>query len=67
MPHELSVQGVFLPPFLVALILASLATILTARVMNHYRLTRFLALPRLVFLSFIGIYLVLIGTFLIRI
>lgn len=67
MPHELSVQGVFLPPFLIALLLSTIATTLTARVMNRYRLTRFLVRPRLVFVAFIGIYMVLIGTFLIRI
>jgi hypothetical protein len=67
MPHELSIQGVFLPPFLIALLLASVATMLTARVLNRLRLGRYFALPRLVFLSFIGIYLVLIGTFMVRI
>ncbi len=67
MPHELNIQGVFLPPFLIVLLLASIATIITGRFMNRYRLTRFLVAPRLVFLCFIGIYVVLIGTFLIRI
>lgn len=67
MPHELNFQGVFLPPFLIVLVLSALATILTARVLNRLRLTRYLALPRLVFVSFVGIYMVLIGTFLIRI
>ncbi len=67
MPHELSIQGVFLPPFVIVLLLATVATIVTARFMNRLRLTRFLAAPRLVFLCFIGIYVVLIGTFVIRI
>lgn len=67
MPHELSIQGVFLPPSLVVLALSAIATTLTARLLNRYRLTRFLILPRLVFVSLIGIYMVLIGTFLIRI
>ena len=66
MPHELSLQGVFVPPFLVVLLLAAIATILTALVLNRLRLGRFFALPRLAFLAFLGIYIVLIGTFVIR-
>lgn len=67
MPKELNFQGVYLPPFLVVLTLSLFAALATAWLMNRYRLSRFFVLPRLVFVSFIGIYVVLIGTFLIRI
>lgn len=67
MSHELNIQGVFLPPFLIVLVLSIFATMLTATVMNRYRLSRFLALPRLAFVAFVVIYVVLIGTFAIRI
>lgn len=67
MPHELSFQGVFLPPLLIVMTLALFATLATAWVLNRFRLSRFFVLPRLVFVCFIGIYVVLIGTFLIRI
>ncbi len=67
MPHELHIQGVFLPPFLIVLILSIFATMITATVLNRYRISRFFALPRLAFVSFVVIYIVLIGTFAIRI
>lgn len=66
-PVELNIQGVFMPPFLLVFFLSLFAAVVTARVMNHYRLGRYFAAPRLVFLSFIAIYLVMIGSFLIRI
>ncbi len=67
MSQELNFQGVFLPPFLIVLILSVTGTMLTAMVLNRFRLARFFAAPRLVFMAFICIYVVLIGTFLIRI
>lgn len=67
MPRELSIQGIFLPPLLVVLILSLFAAMVTAWALNHYRLSRFFVAPRLVYASLICIYAVLIGTFLIRI
>ena len=66
-PKELDFHGVYLPPMLVVLILAIVATMLTAKVLNRLRWTRFLIFPHVVFLAFIAIYAVLIGTFIIRI
>lgn len=66
-PVELNIQGVYLPPFLLVFFLSLFAAVITARVMNHWRLGRFFAAPRLVFLSFIAIYIVMFGSFLIRI
>ena len=66
-PKELNFQGVYLPPILVVLVLAIVATMLTAKVFNRLRWTRFLIFPHVVFLAFIAIYAVLIGTFIIRI
>lgn len=66
-PKEIDVHGVFLPPMLIVIAIAIGATLLTARLLNYYRLTRFFAMPRLVFVSFILLYVVFFGTFLIRI
>ncbi len=66
-PKELQLHGVYLPPLVVVLFLAVAVTMLTTHLLNRLRWTRFLALPRLVYLAFIGIYIVLIGTFVIRI
>lgn len=64
-PHEFDLGGVFLPPLLVAGILGILAAVVTATLLNRYRLTRFLVNPPLVFLALAVIYAGLIGTFVI--
>jgi hypothetical protein len=51
---------------LIAAILATLLAILTARLLNRYRLSRFFFYPPLVFLALTIIYTVAVGTFLIR-
>jgi hypothetical protein len=56
-----------LPPLLVAAFLGLLATIVTAHLLNRYRLSRYLYNPPLAFIAMVTIYTVLIGTFLIRI
>lgn len=66
-PKELNIQDVYLPPMLLVLILAIMAAMLTAKILNRLRWTRFLILPNVVFVAFIAIYMVLIGTFFIRI
>lgn len=62
-PHEFAIGGVYFPPLLLAATLGVLATVLTARLLNRYRLSRHLFYPPLVFLSIIVIYTVLLGTF----
>jgi len=66
-PHELNIGGVYLPPMLVAALLGIVAAMLTARLLNRYRLSRYFSYPPLVFLALIVIYSVLIGTFIIRV
>jgi hypothetical protein len=66
-PHEIAIGDVFLPPLLVAAFLGLLATIVSAHLLNRYRLSRYLYNPPLAFIAMVTIYTVLIGTFLIRI
>lgn len=65
-PHEFAIGGVYMPPLLVAATLAILATAVTARLLNRYRLSRYFFYPPAVLLSMVVIYTVLIGTFVIR-
>lgn len=66
-PHEFAIGGVFMPPLLVASLLGALAAVISARLLNRYRLSRFFFYPPLVFLALMLIYTVFIGTFIIRI
>ena len=65
-PHEFAIGGVYMPPMLVAAVLGALATLVTARLLNRYRLSRYFFYPPAVLLSMVIIYTVLIGTFVIR-
>jgi hypothetical protein len=66
-PHEFAIGEVFMPPLLVASLLGLLAAMVTAHLLNRYRLSRFFFYPPLVFLSLMIIYTVLIGTFIIKV
>ena len=66
-PHEFAMGGVFMPPLLVASLLGAIAAVVTARLLNRYRLSRYFFYPPLVFLALMVIYTVLIGTFIIRV
>lgn len=65
-PHEFAIGGVYMPPLLVAAVIAVLATVVTARLLNRYRLSRYFFYPPAVLLSMVIIYTVLIGTFVVR-
>ncbi len=65
LPHEFAIGGVYFPPLLLASILGVLLAVLTALLLNRYRLSRFFYYPPLVFLGLAIIYTGLIGTFLI--
>lgn len=65
-PHEFAIGGVYMPPMLVAAVLAVLAAVVTARLLNRFRLSRYFFYPPAVLLSMVIIYTVLIGTFVIR-
>jgi len=66
-PSEFAIGGVFMPPLLVAALLGAVAAVVTSRLLNRYRLSRYFFYPPLVFLALMIIYTVLIGTFIIRI
>jgi hypothetical protein len=64
-PHEFAIGEVYMPPLLVAAFLGLIAAMVTARLLNRYRLSRYFFYPPLVFLALIIIYTVIIGTFII--
>lgn len=66
-PHELSVGGIYLPPLLVAAVLGAAAALLTARLLDRYRLSRFFASAPLALIGMCVLYTVFIGTFFIGI
>jgi hypothetical protein len=66
-PHELNFGGVYLPPLLVAALLALILSVVTVLALNRYRLSRYFYKPELVFIALLAIYTVLIGTFIVRI
>jgi hypothetical protein len=61
-PHEFALDGVFLPPLLVAGLLGTLLAVLTSHLLNRCRLSKYLFYPPLVFLALAVIYTILIGT-----
>ena len=65
MPHEFAIGGGFVPPLLVASLLGTIAAVVTARLLNRYRLSRYFFYPPLVFVALAIIYTVLIGTLII--
>jgi hypothetical protein len=66
-PHEIALGGVYMPPLLVAGALGVVAAVVTAKLLNRYRLTRYFYNPPLVFVALMVIYTVVIGTVFVRI
>jgi len=66
-PHELAIGGVYLPPMLIAATFGVLATVITVRLLNRYRLSKYFFYPPLVSMSLVIIYTLLIGIFVIGI
>lgn len=64
-PSEFAIGGVYFPPLLLAGILGVAAAVLTAYLLNRYRLSRFFFYPPLVFLALAVIYTSIIGTYVI--
>ena len=64
-PSEFAIGGVYVPPMLIAAILGMVLAVLTARLLNRYRISRFFFYPPLVFVALTIIYTVVIGTFII--
>ena len=67
MPHEFVIGGVYMPPLLIAAIFGTIAAVVTARLLNRYRLSRYFFYPPLVFVALAIIYTVIIGTFIIKV
>jgi len=65
-PSEFAIGGVYMPPMFIAAIVAVLLAVLTARLLNRYRLSRYFFYPPLVFVAMTVIYTVTLGTFLIQ-
>lgn len=66
-PHELAVGGVYMPPLLIAGVLGLLAAVVTAKLLNRCRLSKYFFYPPLVFIALSVIYTVLIGTFVVKV
>ncbi len=64
-PKEFTIGGVYFPPLLIAGILGVVAAVVTALLLNRYRISRYFFYPPLVFIALATIYTVLIGTVLI--
>ena len=64
-PKEFTIGGVYFPPLLIAGILGVAAAVLTAMLLNRYRLSHYFFYPPLVFVALAVIYTVIIGTFVI--
>ena len=64
-PKEFTIGGVYFPPLLIAATLGVLAAVVTAMLLNRYRLSRFFFYPPLVFIALAAIYTVLIGAVLV--
>ena len=62
-PKEFTIGGVYFPPLLIAGILGVALAVLTAMLLNRYRLSRYFFYPPLVFVALAAIYTVIIGTF----
>jgi hypothetical protein len=62
-PSEFAIGGVYMPPLFIASLLGTIATVVTARLLNRYRLSRHFFYPPLVLVALAVIYTVLIGTF----
>ena len=62
-PSEFAIGGVYVSPLLVAAVLGTIAAVVTARLLNRWRLSRHFFYPPLVLLAMMIIYTVIFGTF----
>lgn len=60
-PHEIHIGEVLIPPLLVAGTLGLIATTITTRLLNKYRLSKHLFYPPLVAIALMVIYTMLFG------
>ena len=66
-PSEVDIMGVYWPPLLIAVVLGAIAMVVTVRLLNRHRLSRYFFYPELVMLSLVFLYTSIIGTFVIPI
>jgi hypothetical protein len=66
-PHEFAIGGVYLPPLLVASFFGVIASVITFRLLNRYRLSKYFFYPPLAAVSLMVIYTLLIGIFIIKV
>ncbi|MGD8962765.1 MAG: DUF1656 domain-containing protein [Desulfobacterales bacterium] len=64
-PKEFTIGGVYFPPLLIAGILGVTVAVLTAMLLNRYRLSRYFFYPPLVFVALAVFYTIIIGTFIV--
>lgn len=62
-PSEIAIGGVYVSPLLVAALLGTIAAVVTAKLLNRWRLSRHFFYPPLVLVAMMIIYTVLFGTF----
>ncbi|WP_027527003.1 DUF1656 domain-containing protein [Bradyrhizobium sp. Ec3.3] len=63
-PHELHIGEVFFPPILLDAALGLVAASITARLLNRFRVSRYLYHPSLVLIALVVIYTGLLSIFL---
>ena len=63
-PHELYVGEVFFPPILLDAALGLVAAVITARLLNRFRVSRYFYHPSLVLIALVVIYTGLLSIFL---
>jgi len=64
-PHEFTIAGVYFSPMLVAAFFGIMATVLSVRLISHYRLSKYFAFPPAALLAMVVIYTLFFGTFII--
>ncbi|WP_353057030.1 DUF1656 domain-containing protein [Microbulbifer sp. ANSA003] len=60
-PHDISIGSFYLSPILVIALFGVVAALLTARLLDRYRLSRYFANPPVVIISLSVIYSIFIG------
>ena len=63
-PHELHIGEVFFPPILIDAALGLAAALITARLLNRFRVSRYFYYPWLVLIAMVVIYTGLLSIFL---
>lgn len=66
-PMEFTISGVYFPPLLIVAFFGFFAALITTKLLNRYRLSRYLFYPPLAFLAIAVIYTLIFGTIFIKI